>query len=640
MTVRLATRGVLASVCLTTVAAATTALLHAQRPAPVEIPKGTNVLYGRVLESGTDAPVGGAAVTLTGFFDRSGKPAATLPRSANPIVSPEASAPRTVVTNGDGYYFFRGLPAGRYAIATIGLGYVDSGYRLRIVEIADSDKPTTANMRLRKYAAITGRVVDEQGEPVVGIPMMALQRLTTSGGGVVSSAYTSAVTDDRGVYRLGDLAPGNYLVGAIATAMTLGASFAAEIDAVVGDPRGSFELRRQLIPGGAPLESIVNGEGVRIGDAVLQRPGLAPAFSPDGKLLAYANTYLPGTPSPADAMVVTLGPGEQRAVTDLPLRFSPTVRVTGVISGPAGPMPQLTVRLQPPNSPDANSAEPLGVATAFTDANGAFTFLGVTPGQYSLRAARVILEPGDPVNPEPTLWTAQTVSVGDTDLTGLNVMMRPGLRIAGRMEFKSAPGASPPARPQVDLMLRPIGAGLWRTARARLAADGTFVSAGDPPGRYIVSPPFVPEGWTLETISLNGRVLSDDVLVLESSDVAGLVVTFSKNALRVSGTIGDAKNTPDTARDVVVFPADTVLWREGFFVDRRTRFVHATSVGAFEMSGLAPGEYYIAAVGADVITDWPDPNLLDRLVAGATKFTLRPGDAPVLQLKTIVLRGR
>ncbi|HEX5214045.1 MAG TPA: carboxypeptidase-like regulatory domain-containing protein [Vicinamibacterales bacterium] len=600
-------------------------------------------MFGRVLESGSDAPVSGAAVTLTGFFDPDGKPVAALPRSANPIVSSEASAPRTVVTNGEGYYVFRALPAGRYAIAVLGLGYVDSGYRLRVVEVAESGKPTASNLRIQKFAAITGRVVDEQGEPVVGIQITALQRLATSGGAVLRTLDTSAVavTDDRGVYRLSQLAPGTYVVGALSSAVTLSTNFAAQIDAVAGDARGGFELRRQLIPGGAPLMDIVKGEGVRIGDAVLQRAGVVPSFGPDGKLLTYANTFVPGTRVAPDAMAVTLASGEQRTVADLPLHFSPAVRVSGVISGPAGPMPQMTVRLVPPSAADVNSADPSGVSVTFTDSQGAFTFLGVTEGQYTLQATRVIYEGADPANPEPTLWAAQSITVGETDVTGLNVAMRPGLRLRGRVEFKSSPGVAPESNPsQVDLHLRPIGAGLWRPGRGRSLPDGTFLTSGDPPGRYTLSPPFAPSGWTMETVTLNGRVLADDVIELESSDVTGLVVTFTKNVSRVSGTVVDGKSTPDNARDVVVFPADTVFWRNGVFNDRRTRFVHATSIGAFELSGLAPGDYYIAAVGGDVIADWPDPALLDRLVAGATKFTLASGDAPVLQLKTVSVRGR
>ena len=40
------------------------ALVRAQVPALPPIPKGTNVLFGRVLEIGTSQPVGGAVVTL------------------------------------------------------------------------------------------------------------------------------------------------------------------------------------------------------------------------------------------------------------------------------------------------------------------------------------------------------------------------------------------------------------------------------------------------------------------------------------------------------------------------------------------------------------------------------------------------
>jgi hypothetical protein len=38
------------------------------------MPEGSNVLLGRVVETGTSAPVGGAIVTLVGHFDASGRP--------------------------------------------------------------------------------------------------------------------------------------------------------------------------------------------------------------------------------------------------------------------------------------------------------------------------------------------------------------------------------------------------------------------------------------------------------------------------------------------------------------------------------------------------------------------------------------
>ena len=79
--------------------------LHAQAPPPM--PKGTHVLLGRVLETGTDTPVAGAIVALSGHMDGSGKPIKPDPVDRQPL--PAAS----VMTSSSGYFVFRDLPAGR-----------------------------------------------------------------------------------------------------------------------------------------------------------------------------------------------------------------------------------------------------------------------------------------------------------------------------------------------------------------------------------------------------------------------------------------------------------------------------------------------------------------------------------------------
>ena len=67
------------------VALAATLAGHAQQGAPVPIPKGTNVLLGRVLDVGGDTPVGGAIVTIVGFFDGTGRPLPSLARQRTSI---------------------------------------------------------------------------------------------------------------------------------------------------------------------------------------------------------------------------------------------------------------------------------------------------------------------------------------------------------------------------------------------------------------------------------------------------------------------------------------------------------------------------------------------------------------------------
>jgi hypothetical protein len=68
--------------------------------------------------------------------------------------------------------------------------------------------------------------------------------------------------------------------------------------------------------------------------------------------------------------------------------------------------------------------------------------------------------------------------------------------------------------------------------------------------------------------------------------------------------------------------------------------MHATSAGTFEFAGLAPGEYYIVAVGARHVFDWQDAAFLESLIPAATEFTLEASRESSFTLKTIASRGR
>ncbi len=609
-----------------------TALVHAQAPTR-PIPHGSNVLFGRVLEIGTDAPVAGAVVTLTGYFDESDHSPEGLPQS---LATPAASTPRSVMTTNDGSFFFRELPAGRYAISADAFGYLSNTYPMHVIELTNRDAPAEVPLRVWKLGAISGRVIDERGEPVVGVPVTAFRRETLGSGPKLSGDGAKAETDDRGVYRLAQLPPGNYVVGVLSSSTSLPASLAAAIDGSASNRDESWALTSTLIDGGSQVRS---GEGQHAGDFVLVRPGPPPVLSPDGKMLTYFTTLYPGTANPADAAVIALASGEARDGIDVPIRFAPTVEVSGVVTGPDGPMNGLTVELQPANGLIVNSVvEPMGLPRAITDARGAFRFLAVSPGSYVLKAAYLVQGPPNSGS-DISLWAAQPLTIGDRAIDGLTVAMKQGLHVSGRAEFEGASEAMLAGGLQLIVGLRPIGAQSWRSLPARSASDGTFTTPGDAPGRYVVFAS-APSGWTFESVSLGGKPAPDDVIELDTTDLRDLVVTFSRKTTRVAGSIADPNGAADANADVIVFPADTTLWREGIINNRRGRLMHATSAGTFEFSGLATGEYYIAAVSARLVTDWQDPAFLERLISGATKFTLSAGQSPTLSLKTITPRAQ
>src|SRR5690606_28750145 len=113
--------------------------------------------------------------------------------------------------------------------------------------------------------------------------------------------------------------------------------------------------------------------------------------------------------------------------------------------------------------------------STFTDAAGRFTFLGVPSGRYDVRAmkipprpvsttstAPVVIRTGTsttmigggssaplPISDEPTLWANVPVSVGESDVTDLSVMMGAGARLSGSLAFD---GNAP--KPDVDRLVR------------------------------------------------------------------------------------------------------------------------------------------------------------------------------------------
>jgi len=68
-----------------------------------------------------------------------------------------------------------------------------------------SDKAATGNF--------TGRITDETGKPLIGVPVQALQYGINVAGERELQQFRAVVSDDRGDYRLFALAPGRYYIG-------------------------------------------------------------------------------------------------------------------------------------------------------------------------------------------------------------------------------------------------------------------------------------------------------------------------------------------------------------------------------------------------------------------------------------------
>jgi hypothetical protein len=619
----------------------------------------------------------------------------------NPTMTTAAGgAPRQVMTDAQGRFLFRELAKGRYTFKATAPGYLAGGFGQarptggqQAVELtSDNEKVGDLTLRMWKGATISGSVVDEGGEPVIGLSVRAIRR-TVSAGRPRLAFGTTGTTDDRGIYRIPNLTPGDYFVGVIATYSTMPAATSeAYLQAMMsGVSLLSNDVYRELSSSNAPPPS---SGGYRVGDLTLQTSssgrggtaggGTAPAPGEDGRVQIYPTVFYPASRALADATLLSLGSGEDRRGVDLHLTLTTAVRVSGTVVGPEGPVRNMGVRLLSQGAEDFTVDSSLDAAAGATDGNGIFTLLGVPPGSYTLKVLRVprILStssasmttvevmgpngmimgmsssgpstsPPPPLPTDPTLWGAMPVVVGERDLAGLTVQLRTGLRISGRLEFvgtREKPAAAQLQRVSISLTSNEPR-GFAQTPAVRVEADGRFSTGGHPPGKYQISanvpsapgaaPGGAPPGqaWAIKSVTLGGRNVSDEGLDLVAEDVSGLVITFTDQSTELSGMVTDGSGQPDRTAEVIVFPADSLAWKQGFFNTRRTRNLRPSTVGVYSTVGMPAGDYFIAAVQSDAIAaDWQDPRLLEKIAAVATRVTLTDGEKKTQALTTKIIR--
>ncbi len=71
---------------------------------------------------------------------------------------------------------------------------------------------TEVKLQLVQQATITGRVLDDDGDPIGGVTVQAVGRSWGQGGKAHYYPTGRATTDDTGAYRIASLSPGKYYV--------------------------------------------------------------------------------------------------------------------------------------------------------------------------------------------------------------------------------------------------------------------------------------------------------------------------------------------------------------------------------------------------------------------------------------------
>jgi hypothetical protein len=539
---------------------------------------GTGALSGVVTDGKTGLPLEGALVHLTG-----GGQAPSGPRPGQ-------------VTDSKGRFIFTHLPPfADYVVSAARAGYLSGGYKrapgvttAARIALGDAEWLQSADVQLWKPASITGVIRDELGDPVVGVPVRALASVQIAGRRH-QAAGPAAMTDDRGMYRLADLRPGDYLIHVPSVQITLPATIGA------GRPTAGRTGGPASATGALPnVPAIVRGEGIT--GLMVDYYATPP---PGSGAMAYAMAFHPSALSAAQATPVTLTYGDQLENVDVQLSLVPTVTVSGRVTGPAGMIERVPVRLLPVGS----ESLAFGAEAAFTqtDADGEFTLMRVPAGDYTLIASRSVAEytrsgpsistdimpsaaimitsmsmgqvsgvDGVSFSSRSTAGTAVAgrlpVSVGDRDLAGVTVPLSTGVKVSGHFLWDGQQAAPETIKLRPSVRLEPADGDLskgvrtpmtFRSGNESLPTPLPFEVEGVLQGRYVIGQ-IEAAGFVLEGIDLNGRKLLTLPLEVDGvKDVSGIVVSLTSKRITLSGAVRDGTGAPATS--VRVEPGATIV---------------------------------------------------------------------------------
>src|SRR5258707_11314787 len=156
-------------------------------------------LEGRVMTTAGDL-VRKANVRLQGSSGQNGQP---------PSVYTEA-------TDNDGKFLFDDVVPGRYSLSSDKAGFVSGRYGARSTNSPGTQINVSAGQEMKDLVilltpqgVITGRVTDQDGDPVRGVQITVLRTGYPRGRRQFVPAG-GASTDDQGNFRAGNLAPGRY----------------------------------------------------------------------------------------------------------------------------------------------------------------------------------------------------------------------------------------------------------------------------------------------------------------------------------------------------------------------------------------------------------------------------------------------
>ena len=406
---------------------------------------------------------------------------------------------RTVaaITNADGHFALKDIEPGPYRLNVTRVGFVADEYGRRkpdapgaILTLRAGQDLKDLQFRLIPAGVISGKIYDDDGEPLPGVMVNAVRQVYSEGKRTRSAA-TSVSTNDLGEYRLFGLSPGRYFVSSV--------------------------YARWSREGSEDDPNDAQNEG-------------------------YAKLYYPGTPEPAKAGPITIKAGEEASSIDILMRKVPVHQVRGNVYNQVTHRTGVGVMVVMVPKTSGNEWD-FGVPTTVQKTDGSFVIPEVLPGSYTL--ASFWFDDGI------SYVNRQAVDVGNADVEGIAMTVVPGMNISGRVVWEGQPALD---KDELQIMPKPVDVPFGVRGQARVARDNSFTLKGLGEGTYRAEVMGMSKECYIKDMYYGESSVIKDGFTVTRGEAGALEIVISSRGARVQGTVMDSDGLPLAGVSIVLVP--------------------------------------------------------------------------------------
>lgn len=531
-----------------------------------ETPK-TASIEGIVVNELTRAPIRRAEVSL-------------ILRKRGAQMGPGRSS---AITDEEGKFRAGDLEEGAYIVMIRRNGFVPlmgaAAGSPTTVELTAGQQLKGLRYMLKPQAVISGRVLDDEGEPVQNANVIYLTQRRMRGRKMWLPGGQNAQTNDRGEFRLTGVAGGKYLVMV------------------------------QMWQGPA-----------------------ATSGAPGQPRMGYVTSYYPGVTEIGQAVAVEATAGAETSGLDIPLKRVPVFSVKGKILGADGKPARQVMTLVLPREGGAFTVA--GRMTNRGD-DGTFEISDVPNGNWVLQCS--VGRMGPVSNDEQQFGMAE-IEVNGRDLTGLEVRLQPPLVVKGSVVVEAAPNLVKGEVPVFNVAATPDGlVNRGGMMPARTEQDGSFNLKLGAPGKYQFNAyASTPTSLYLASVRVGAEEYYGRAVELGGGAAPTVKIVLRGDGGTVTGSVERREGTQDEeASMVILLPAEPEL-RNGM-IGRAIRSTDQN--GAFTFDNLRPGDYLLAAASGVEYNDMEGSDEAKDFDSKAVKVHVTAGGSSRVQLKPMELAG-